>query len=238
MTGHRFKKKLYGDPFVNDFISQMEGLKYNNRPYAWIDSETDERYSCISGALVMPTFEHDGYLITAGVRYDDQKIICLEEYQTENEIELIREAARIKDLYGDALNVFYGNPHTTMPIVRDMKKPVLISPPLDFETADNFQIYVSRLQSSLMIEAKALMIADCNILRNHLMAFTKDKSARSDNNPVLYAAGSMVHTLLTARPWEQAVEKVKLFDTTGRDEAFMEQEEEKAVMAALYGVGR
>lgn len=237
MTGHRFKKKLYGDPFVNDFIAEMEGQKYNIRPYAWIDSKTGERYSCLSGALAMPTFEHDGYMITAGVRYDDQKIICLEEYQTDNEIELIREAARIKDRYGDSLHVFYGNPHTMMPIVRDMKKPVLISPPLDFETADNFQIYMSRLQSSLMVEAKSLMIADCNILRNHLMAFTKNKSARSDNNPVLYAAGSMVHTLLTARPWEQAVENIELIPTTGRDEAFMKQEEEKAVMAHLYAMG-
>jgi len=233
----KYRKKLYGDPFVNDFIAQMEGIRYNNRPYAWID-DAGNRYSHIAGAIAMPTFEHDGYLITVGIRYDDQKMECLEEHQIEREIELIKKAAEIRDEYGPALSVFYGDPMAMMPVIHGQKKPISVAPPLAYDLDDSFQLYIMQIQGSLLNETKRLILGNCNILRNHFASFVKDKNARSKDNPVLVAAGSLVHTLLTSRPWEQAVEKVELIPTTGRDHAFMSAEEEKMVMAELYAVGQ
>jgi hypothetical protein len=186
----------------------------------------------------MPTFEHDGYILTIGIRYDDQKMECLEEHQIEREIELIKKAAEIRDDYGPALSTFYGDPLAMMPVIHGQKKPISVAPPLGYDLDDSFQLYIMQIQGSLLNETKRLILGDCNILRNNILSFVKDRNARSKDNPVLVAAGSLVHTLLTSRPWEQAVEKVELIPTTGRDQAFMSAEEEKAVMAELYAVGQ
>jgi hypothetical protein len=228
----RFTKKLYGSAFVNSFIAEMEGITHIHRPLAWIDTD-GQRYSHIAGAIAMPTFEMPGYLLTIGIEFETETLHCLDEYETDSEIELIQRAGEISDEYGDALAMIYGDPSRLMPLTLDLQKPVLISHPVGSDLDDAFQLYVSRLQSSLMSTNKVLMLDGCNVLRNHIMAFTRDKAKQKDN-PVVYAAGGLVHTLLTFRPWETARETVDLVPTL-EDTAWINEQAEKEIAHQLYG---
>lgn len=237
----RFIKKLYGDSFVNTLIADLEGQRYNRRPFEFVDNDGN-CYTHIAGAIAMPTFEHAGYLIVMGVVGDCEKIDCLEEFESENEIELIQKAMNLQADYGDnVISMWWGNPTALMPIVADInddKKPVLISFPADHDKDDAFQLYVSRIQTSMLRgKNKILWFNDCNIFQNHMRALVKDKSERAKNNPVITAAGSLIHTLLVLRPWEQAIEKIELIPTReGEMAAYGREQEEKLLMQELFGV--
>lgn len=229
----RFRKKLYGDAFVNSFIAEMEGITHVNRPLAWVDGTG--RYSHISGAIAMPTFERPGYLLTVGVDFKTEKFHCIDEYETDSEAELIQKAADITKEYGDALTTLYGDPARLMPLALDLKTPVLISHPIDYDQADAFQLYVARLQTSLMAANKVLVLGDCNALRNHMIAFSKDR-AKAKDNPVIFAAGSLVHTLLTLRPWETARQTIDLAPTLPEEYGpWITAQQEKEIVETIYG---
>jgi hypothetical protein len=212
----------------------MEGISAIHRPLAWIDTDK-KRYSHISGAIAMPTFELPGYLLTIGIEFETEKLHCIDEYETDAEMELIQRAGEISDEYGEALSMLYGDPARLMPLALDLQKPVLISHPIGHDLDDAFQLYVSRLQSSLMSGNKVLMLNDCQVLRNNVMAFTRDK-AKAKDNPVIYAAGSLVHTLLTLRPWETSAERIDLVPTLPEEQGpWITEQDEKTVMQQVYG---
>ena len=229
----RYRKELYGDAIVNDFVAMVTGQKFNIRPYAWVDG--DHRYSHIAGAVTMPTFEQPGYLMTVGVRYDDQKIEVIEERQSDDEMELIQAALDIQADYGDALRFWYGDPTRLAPLVNQIDARLAIAPFLDHNQDDAYQIYIQRLTMSLHQDCKMLYLRDARILQNAVISFVKDRKNRQDDNPVFSTAGGLMHTLMTARPWEQAVEVLKLSPTRADDVTdYEDRVTEQQAYALLY----
>lgn len=234
----RFRKQLYGDAFVNQFIAEMEGIKTHLRPFAFLDDAGNE-YTHIAGAIAMPTFSQPGYLLSIGIRRSDDVIECLDEYESDNEYKIIERARKIQSEYGVDDMIWYGNPVALMPLVGDIqddKNRVQIAHPVDYEHDDAFQLYVSRLRVALAAGHKTLIIGDCQHLRNALTAFTTDK-ARMDHHPVITAAGGLVHTMQMLRPWEQATEKTELIPTTTEDiAAYASEHETKMIYKELFAL--
>jgi hypothetical protein len=235
----RFVKKLYGSAFVNKFVAEITGKHTHYRPYAWVDCES--QYSHITGGMILPTFDRPGYLLTVGVRYDESdKIDCLDEFQADDEYEIIERALDVQDEYGPGvISTWWGDPKDLMSLIGDLstdKNRVIVSAPIDSNQPDAFQIYTARLRVSLAQGHKALIIGGCNLLRNHVLAFVREKQAKPDNSPAIYVAGSLVHTLLTSRPWEQAYETQDLIPTTHEDYAAYEHGQElKRLEGEVWG---
>lgn len=236
MPNQRFKKEIYGDPFVNQFIAEMEGLETKVLDYAYRDG--DAVYSHITGGIILPTFDQPGYLITIGVRYDDVlRFDCLNEYETisthdsDESYELIDRAQEIQKEYGkDIIKHWWGNPEEMMSLVNESNmagNPIYIARPVDSNQTDDFNIYTARIKMALYKKNKMLYLGENNLLRNYIMSFIQDKKARPENNPALYVLGSLVHTLLIMRPWEKAVEKIDLVPTQFED--YAKYEHEKAI---------
>ena len=226
----RFKKEIYGNPYTNNFIAKMEGIEAVIREYSFNDGK--RKYSHITGAIILPTFEQPGYLVTIGVEYGDKiKFYCLDEFESDDAFELIKKAQGIQQDYGeDVISHWWGNPLDLMSIVneiniRDEKNPIRISDPIDANRTDNFEIYTARIKVSLSSEHKTLFLDDANIIRNHIMAFIQAKGEKSGNNPAMHVLGSLIHTLLIMRPWEQAVEKVDMIGTSFEEIANYEYEQ-------------
>ena len=79
----RFKKEIYGDAFVDPFIAKMEGIEKNIREFAYRDKDNN-LYSHITGGIILPTFEQQGYLLTIGVRYEEPiKFDCIDPITTQ-----------------------------------------------------------------------------------------------------------------------------------------------------------
>jgi len=233
----KFIKQIFGDPYINQLIAEVEGQKTHTRPFLW-ESE-DKSYSHITGGIILPTFDVPGYLLTVGVDPNTNKIECLDEYESSDPYAMIQKAQDIQTEYGPVISNWWGNPVSLMPLVNEINiegNPVFISAPVDSNQPDVFHIYLARLKVALSKQLKALQIEDCDILRNHISSFVQDKQAKESNHPALYITGAIIHTLLMTRPWEQAVEKLKLIPTTTEEYASYENEQaEKAIFAEIYG---
>lgn len=229
----KFKKKLFGDPVANQHIAEITGLSYHHRPYAW--TRGGQSFSHISGGIALPSFDVPGYLLAIGVRHNTPgHIDCLVELESDDEMFLMDKAQAIQKEYGaGVIENWWGDPGDLMSLVNERHgdNPVLVSSPVDSDQPDYFQICVSRLRVALRSGHKTLNINECNILRNSILSFIKDKQAKAGNNPVLIVAGGLVHTMLMIRPWEQAVESKLLVPTTTEDYAAYAQ---KKALEGLY----
>ena len=225
----KFTKQLFGDPVVNQHIAEIIGQRTHIRPFAWTDG--DSQYSHITGGMVLPTFDQDGFLITTGVDHKTNIVHCLEEYESDDPHRIIEVAQRIQKDYGQGvISTWWGNPEKLMSIVNEKNKkdnPVLISAPIDSERPDAFGIYTARLKTALSESCKTFYINGCVLLRNHILSFVQDKTAKQDSNPVINIAGAIVHTLMVTRPWEQAIERKELIPTT--QEVHAQYTHEKAI---------
>jgi len=225
----KFKKKIYGSPVVNQHIAKITGQKTHIRPYVWISG--NKKYSHITGGMVLPTFTQHGFLLTIGVEPDTNNFHVIDEYESEDPYQIIKKAQGIQKDYGPGvIENWWGNPADLMSIVNEVNiegNPILISQPIDFDMPDSFALYVTRLKTSLAASHKTFFIGDGNILRNHLLSFVEDKTAKPDSYPVVDITGSLIHTLLIMRPWEQSVDTMELIPTTHED--YAEYESEKAI---------
>jgi len=228
----RFKKETYGNPFTNAFVAEMEGIEANVRDYAYRDAK-DNLYSHITGGIILPTFSHKGYLLTVGVKYDDTITFdCIDEFETDDAYELVAKAKEIQKEYGEGIITnWWGDPLQLMSIVNELniedtkQEPVRISSPIDYNQTDNFEIYTARIKVALNKTHKTLYLGETNLVRNYIMSFIEEKGAKQDSNPSIYVLGSVVHTLLIMRPWEQAVEVTDLVPTTFEDIARYEHDQ-------------
>jgi hypothetical protein len=210
-----FKRKLYGDPVVNSHIAEITGQQWHYRPAAWIRGE--EKYSHIAGAIIMPLFHVPGYLLTVGVEHDTPgHMVCLDEFQSEDENVLLGVAQKLQDEYGpDVISIWYGDQARLMSMTTT--GATYISPAIDSEQTDCFQLYLVRLKTALAAGHKTLTIGDCNILRNAIQSFVREKAAKEQDHPEIYAAGALVHSALMTRPWEYAGDRIKLTPTIPDD---------------------
>lgn len=233
----RFEKHLFGSHFANKFVAKITGQHTHRREYVWRDK--DNEYSHITGAIALPTFEHQGFLLTIGTSHKDNIMHCLNEFQSEDEYELIERAQEIQAEYGKGvIQNWWGDPTDLMSLVNEKNiegNPVMISSPIDADQTDCFQLYTARVRQSLSPKNKVLFLNDCNLILNHILAFVKEKTAKN-HNPAIYVVGSLVHTLLTVRPWEQAFDSIELIPSTGED--YAEYAHNKAmhdIESELYG---
>lgn len=237
----RFKKEIYGDPLVNEFIATAEGERTHSRPYAWIDK--DRKYSHITGGLILPTMTVPGFLITIGVEYESNIMHCLDEFEVTKDasvFEMIEKAQAIQKEYGhNVVSNWWGDPKQLMPLVneRNIKgDPVYISAPMDYDQKDAFEIYLARLKVAFSVGYKNLFINDCGLFENHMRSFIQDSKAKSNINPAIYITGAIIHSILVQRPWEQAVETLQLMPTTFEETAIYEHEQaERAIWGDVYG---
>ena len=233
----RFKKKIYGSPIVNLFIAHVEGQKTHERPFAWVDG--DKKYSHITGAVILPTFNQPGFLLTVGVRHKSNIIDCLDEYESHDPYAMIRQAQKIQSEYGyGVIANWWGDPSELMSIVLELntpKNPVFIADPVDADQPDAFYLYLSQLKIVLSESNKTFYINDCNLVRNYIRSFSQEK-ARIADNPAFYITGALIHTLLLTRPWEEAVERIELIPTTTEEYAIYQNEQaEKMIYNNIYG---
>jgi hypothetical protein len=228
----RFHKEIYGDDFVNALIAETEGQRYHSRPFAWTDGES--KYSHIAGAIYLPEIGRNGYLITVGVRYEDQRIDVLEEFESAEETEIIAKAREIKEDYGDGLSMFYSEPSRLMPIVNtDGGTYLPVSQALDADAPDAFQIYISQLMVSINNRNKILYLNTADILRSNLKAYAGAVGTQAKDFPVLYAAGSLIHTIVTLRPWEHAVDTTRIIPID--NEVWSDEREISGSYEEIYG---
>jgi hypothetical protein len=225
----KFKKQLFGDPIVNQHIAEVTGQKYHNCPFAWVSGKAS--YSHITGGIILPSFDHPGFLLTVGVRHKDQKYELIEEFESWEDRELQEKATSIQKEYGSGvISNWWGDPTKLMALVNQKNinsdEPVFISTPPDFEQKDSFQIYVISLHTALRRGNKVLYIGKCSKLKNYLEDFIL-MGAKAENHPAVNLAGWLVHTLNIYRPWEQAVESTALIPTAPED--FYIHESEKAI---------
>jgi len=235
----KFEKKIYGDPLVNAIIAKAEGQKTHSRPYVWVSG--DKEYSHITGGVILPKIDVPGFLLTIAVRSESNIIECLDEYESMDAYELIKKAQGIQTEYGvGVIQNWWGNPEELMSLVNEKNiegNPVYISAPIDSNQKDAFQIYIARLVVGLSETYQTFFINNCQRLRNHISSFVPDGSERADKNPAIYLAGSIIHTLLLARPWEQAVETIQLIPTEFDEFQLYEQEQRKInLYHQLYGM--
>ena len=233
----RFKKHLFGSHFANKFVAKITGQHSHYREYVWRDGKKE--YSHVTGSIALPTFEHQGFLLVIGVERKENIMQCLDEFQSEDEYELIERAQEIQDEYGQGvIKNWWGDPTELMSLVNEKNiegNPVMISSPIDADQTDCFQLYTARVRQSLSPKNKVLFLNNCNLMMNHILSFVKEKTAKN-HNPAMYVAGSLVHTLLTVRPWEQAFEKFELIPSTTEDYAVYAQTKAmRDIEAELYG---
>ena len=234
----KFKKVLYGDAYVNSFIAEMEGQTYNERPFAF--KRDDELYTHITGGIALPSLDKTGFFVTVGVNKSDQTFQCIDEFESKDEFELIKRARDIQEEYGHkTIQNWWGDAERLMTIINESRKeknPVLISSPADFDHNDAFQIYYARLMVSLRSSDKVLHLNDCNILKSNIIEFVKDKTSSIKENPSVAMMGWLVHTLFSYRPWEYAVESIRLIPTTDDGNRIAtDTNEAKAIHNQLYG---
>jgi hypothetical protein len=228
----KFTLKKYGDPFVNDFIAEMEGIKSISLPTAWTRGK--EKYAYICGAIRMPTFSTPGYLLTVGVEYDTEgKTHCIDEFQSDDETAILDRAKEIQKEYGKGvIDTWLGDASRLMSLSTDAQ----VSPPIDYDQADAFQIYLIRLKTALSENNKTLQLNGCDILRNSILSFVREKAAKPDEHPAVWCAGAIVHTLCIIRPWTRAVDRIDLVPTRGAEQqAYMDKEHEKELVRQVYG---
>ena len=205
-----FSKKLYGSAFVNQYVAMVTGQKKHHRPHSYIRG--GENYTYIAGSIALPSLEFPGFLVTAGTDYKTNDIICINEFESDVEHELIDEAKRLQEEYGQGvIQTWYGNPENLMALVNE--EDLRVTHPVDYNQTDAFQLYVARIKTALREGHKSLYLKNCERLINHILSFVKEKSAKKFNNPAIYAIGSLVHTIVTLRPWERANTKFDIIPT-------------------------
>ena len=235
----KFTRKIYGSPFANQHIAEITGQHTHYRPTAWVRGK--EKYSHITGGIALPTLEHPGYILTAGVRYDTPgHLVCIDELQHDDEYALIERAQELQTEYGPGvIETWWGDPERLMSILSETYQgdnPLRISAPVDSDRTDSFQIYFSRLYLATSERNKTIFFYGCDHLRNSLHSFIKDKGQKQEKNPALWVAGALIHTILMIRPWEQALERTELIPTTFEDQAAYEHERAmKEIEQELYG---
>lgn len=222
----KFIKKLLGSPVVNQHIAEITGQKTHTRPYVWI--RKDEVFSHITGGMVLPTFDQPGFLVTIGVHPETNVFYALDEFKNTDPYEIIRKAQAIQKEYGQGvIQNWWGNPKDLMSIVNEINiegNPVLISQPVDYDAKDSFPLYTARLKTALAESYKTFYLNQCTSLRNHILAFAQDKTAKAESNPAVAITGALIHTLLIMRPWEQSVETTELIPTSYEDFAAYESD--------------
>lgn len=233
----KFIKKLLGSPVVNRHIAEITGQKTHTRPYVWSATKAfkkNEEYSHITGGMVLPTFDKPGFLLTIGVHPETNAFYVIDEFESDDSYAIIRKAQEIQEYYGKGvIQNWWGNPETLMSIVNEVNikgNPVLISQPIDHDRVDSFPLYTTRLKTALSASYKTLYLGEANRLRNHILAFVQDKTAKAVDNPAVAITGALVHTLLIMRPWEQSVEKTELVPTSFEDFAAYESKKAMEVL--------
>ena len=168
-------------------------------------------------------------------------IECIDEYESIDAYDLIKKAQDIQKEYGyGVISNWWGRPEELMPLVNEKNiegNPIYISHSVDNNQKDAFQIYLARIVVGLSETYQTFFINNCNRLRNYISAFEPISTEKAEKNPALYAAGSILHTLLMMRPWEQAVETVDLIPTnTDELEVYGSKKAKEAMYREIYGV--
>ena len=224
----RFKKKLYGSAFANQFVAKTMGQHSHRRQRAWIDG--DKEYSHITGGIILPTVETPGFLVTIGVSSEGDRLDCLDEFESKDEMAIVDRAKGIQTEYGEGvITNWWGDAGKLMSIVneRNAENPVYISHPIDFQEKDAFEIYVARIKVALWEKSKMFYFMGCTKVRGYCIAFNQDRVASLRNNPIVGMVGWVIHTLLILRPWDVAYEELELIPT--EPEEFAEYEQAKTM---------
>ncbi len=225
-----FKKVLTGDPVVNEHIAMVTGQKYHVRPYYWQNQETGEEYNYITGGIVWPALNNDGYAFTVGVQAGETLAFqCLEEKRTlDDNAELFEWCIERQEAYGcgqdsNLLPWWYGDPERLMSLTNEKninhkKNRLVITPPPDFTERDAFQTYFSRLTVAILPGTKTLWINDCQTLKNSLSSFTVGDGVDKED-PVINCAGWTIHALLSYEPWKSTVKKKRIGENSFEERA-------------------
>jgi hypothetical protein len=109
-----------------------------------------------------------------------------------------------------------------------------ITQPCDFETPNNFEIYLHRIRACLKAHdsgKKQLVLDKANRLRNHLQNLPPDAITNGsvEEYPALASLGFAVHTLMAQRAWLKHAESETLVHTQKDDyEIFAAREQIQA----------
>lgn len=187
----------------------------------------------------MPTFSQPGFLLTVGVQPENNIFYAIDEFESDDPYKIIKKAQGIQKNYGpEVIKTWWGNPADLMSIVNEKNikgNPVLISQPIDYDQSDSFQLYTTRLKTSLAESYKTFYLNECVLLRNHILSFVQDKAAKAEQNPAVAITGALIHTLLIIRPWEQSVEATELVPTSHEEyAAYAGKQAMKEIEQELY----
>ena len=230
-----------------DHIAVITGKRYAPRPVYYRNTETNEDYFAISGALEWPTYDRPGFAVIVAALKDDPKDPTFRVIQEIESVDIQALAtaclqARYKWGYPYLLNFWYGDYLRFSTFLSDFNqacdrknsdKGLYLSPPYDFDRPNRTEIYLKRIKSFLTPDEKGkkrLFLGQCEKLRSYLHNLPPNLR-NQDTTTAPYggqlkiegfpAVGSLayaVHSLANMRPWLRFIEPQKHANTIPEEE--------------------
>lgn len=154
------------------------------KPVYYRNTETDEDYFAISGALAWPTYDRPGFAVIVAALKDDPKdptFRVIQEIEGYDIPSLLTSCiqARYKWGYPYLLNFWYGDYLRFSTFLSDYDqhyereksdRGIYLAPPNDFDRLNRTEIYLSRIRSFLTPDdqgKKRLFLDLCEKLRSY-----------------------------------------------------------------------
>jgi len=231
-------KKIRGKKPPNvDHIAMITGSRWVPKPAFYRNIETGEDYFDIAGAVAWPGKDVAGFaVIVATVKTDEKEpsLKVLTEIEEKSIEDLVSACVEIREKYGypELLSLWYGDYLRFCSLIGDINVQVekqhgqsngfYITQPCDFETPNNFEIYLHRIRACLKAHdsgKKQLVLDKANRLRNHLQNLPPDAITNGsvEEYPAVASLGFAAHTLMAQRSWLKYAESETLVSTQKDD---------------------
>ncbi|MFZ2398295.1 MAG: hypothetical protein WAW31_06475 [Smithella sp.] len=211
-------------PVFHEHLASLNlGYSMLNSSVIYRQIETGKEYLHLAGSIFWPGKINPGFILVMGVRAESDQIIyeCLDEDSDKAIDNLLRKCITLRDRYGfrqtDKLfRYWYGDPNRFSTLLNQFNQRlrdkevvqdgIYLSPPMDFEKENHFELYLCQMQSALMPNntgRKSLYLGSCHSLRNAIQNLPTDAATRftEDDCPAIAAAGSLIHSLSATTPW-------------------------------------
>jgi hypothetical protein len=210
----------------NRHISKITGVREAPKPTYYKNTETDDEYYDIIGALAFSCHRTPGFAVIAAAIKDEQnhtdpKIEVLDEIESADGIDALLKACKKRRErwgYPKTLKIFYGDQERFITAISDFnqkvsqprtEKGIYLAPPADFHLPNRSEIYLERIKSLLRKDEKGekrLSLGTCKKLRTHLQDIPADADKyQIEVYPAVAALGYAVHSILSLRPWMRFV---------------------------------
>jgi len=169
---------------ISNHVALITGKPYVPKPVYYRNTETDEDYFAISGALAWPTYDRPGFAVIVAALKDDPKdptFRVIQEIEGYDIPSLLTSCiqARYKWGYPYLLNFWYGDYLRFSTFLSDYNqhyereksdRGIYLAPPNDFDRLNRTEIYLSRIRSFLTPDdqgKKRLFLDLCEKLRSY-----------------------------------------------------------------------